>query len=85
MIKQHKSLSSIKEEIKQFYQKDVSVKVNLGRNKTATYKGKITAIYPSLITVIPYGKYLGKTNFSYADILCGLVTIKYADKKLAEK
>ena len=85
MIKQHKSLSSIKEEIKQFYQKDVSVKVNLGRNKTTTYRGKLTAIYPSLITVSPYGKYLGKTNFSYADILCGLVTIKYADTKTATK
>lgn len=80
MIKQRKSLSGIKEEIKQYYQKDVSVKVNLGRNKIACYKGKLTGIYPSLITVSPYGKYLGKTNFSYADILCGLVTISQTEK-----
>jgi uncharacterized protein Veg len=76
MIKQRKSLTSIKEEIKQFYQKDVSVKVNLGRNKTTTYIGKLTGIYQSLITVSPYGKYLGKTNFSYADLLCGLVKLE---------
>ncbi len=75
MIKQKKTLISVKEEVKAYYQKDVDVKVNLGRNKTVCYKGKLTAIYPSLITVSPYGKYLGKTNFSYADILCGTVSI----------
>lgn len=85
MIKQRKSLSSVKEDIKQFYQKDVSVKVNLGRNKSTTYKGKLTAIYPSLITISPYGNYLGKTNFSYADILCGQVTIKHLNSKTVGK
>ena len=30
----------------------------------------------SLITISPYGGYLGKTNFSYADVLCGLVKLK---------
>ena len=76
MIKQQKSIEQIKQEIKAFYQKDVLVKVNLGRNKIASYKGKLTGIYPSLITISPYGGYLGKTNFSYADFLCGLVKLE---------
>lgn len=76
MIKQVKNIEQIKQEILGCYQKDVLVKVNLGRNKTTTYKGKLTGIYPSLITISPYGGYLGKTNFSYADFLCGLVKIK---------
>ena len=75
MIKQKKNIELIKKEINDYYLKDVDVKVSLGRNKSVCYKGKLTAIYPSLITISPYGKYLGKTNFSYADILCGLVKI----------
>ena len=76
MIKQVKNIEQIKREILGCYQKDVLVKVNLGRNKTTTYKGKLTGIYPSLITISPYNGYLGKTNFSYADFLCGLVKIE---------
>jgi len=76
MIKQQKSIEQIKREITSYYQKDVLVKVNLGRNKITTYKGKLTGIYPSLITISPYGGYLGKTNFSYADFLCGLVKLE---------
>ncbi len=80
MIKQRKNITVIKEEIQALHQKDVDVKVNLGRNKFVSYKGRLTGIYPSLITIPPYEKYLGKTNFSYADILCGLVTIKESKK-----
>ena len=35
MIKAPKNISLIKEEIKNFYDKEVRVHVNLGRNKTA--------------------------------------------------
>ncbi len=80
MIKQQKTIHAIKEEIKALHQQDVDVKVNLGRNKYSSYKGKLTGIYPALISISPYGKYLGKTNFSYADILCGLVSIKLTKK-----
>ena len=76
MVKQQKNIEQIKQEIKTFYLKDVIVSVNLGRNKITTYKGKLTGIYPSLITISPYGGYVGKTNFSYADFLCGLVKVE---------
>ena len=76
MIKQQKNIEQVKQEIKAFYLKDVMVKVNTGRNKITCYKGKLTGIYSSLITISPYGGYLGKTNFSYADLLCGLVKLE---------
>lgn len=77
MIKQKRTIESIKQEVKNLYLKDVLVKVNLGRNKIISYKGKLTGIYPSIITISPYGnKRTFSQDFSYADILCGIVHLK---------
>ncbi len=57
--------------------KHVAVKVNLGRNKSVSYLGTLNGIYPSLFTVQPDDKgFLGKTTYSYSDVLCGNVKIK---------
>ncbi len=57
--------------------KRVSVRVNLGRNKSTRFCGVLTGVYPSLFTVTPDDKaYLGKTAYSYADVLCGMVKIQ---------
>ncbi len=76
MIKPAKNLNRVKEEIKNFYKQDVFVHVNLGRNKTAEFTGKLTGVYPALFTVLPDDKnYRGKTSYSYSEILCGNVQI----------
>ncbi len=55
----------------------VAVKVNLGRNKSVSYSGVLSGIYPALFTVKPDDEdFLGKTAYSYADLLCGNVKIK---------
>ena len=55
----------------------VAVKVNLGRNKSVSYSGVLSGIYPALFTVKPDDKdFLGKTAYSYSDVLCGNVKIK---------
>ncbi len=55
----------------------VAVRVNLGRNKSVSYSGVLSGIYPALFTVKPDDKdYLGKTAHSYSDVLCGTVKIK---------
>ncbi|MBQ8291615.1 MAG: Veg family protein [Clostridia bacterium] len=55
----------------------VAVKVNLGRNKTLSYSGTLSGIYPALFTVKPDDEgFLGKTAYSYSDVLCGTVKIK---------
>lgn len=77
MIKAPKNISVIKEEIKRFYDKDVCVHVNLGRNKTADFTGRLTGVYPALFTVLPDDKnYRGKTAYSYSEILCGNVKVR---------
>ena len=74
MIKAPKNISLIKEEIKNFYDKEVRVHVNLGRNKTADFTGRLTGVYPALFTVLPDDKnYRGKTAYSYTEVLCGNV------------
>ncbi len=55
----------------------VAVKVNLGRNKSVSYSGVLSGIYPALFTVRPDDKdFLGKTAYSYSDVLCGAVKIQ---------
>ncbi len=57
--------------------KRVAVKVNLGRNKTVSYCGVLSGIYPALFTVRPDDEhFLGKTAYSYSEVLCGTVKIQ---------
>lgn len=55
----------------------VAVKINLGRNKSVSYSGILSEIYPALFTVKPDDEnFLGKTAYSYSEVLCGTVKIK---------
>lgn len=77
MIKSSLSISDAKEKINGFFNKQVEVTVNLGRNKAVSYCGVLTGIYPALFTVKPFEKdYKGKTSYSYSEYLCGTVKIK---------
>ncbi len=77
MIKAPKNLHSIKQEISCYYGKDVVVHVDMGRNRTADFTGRLTGLYPALFTVTPDDKnYRGKTSYSYSEILCGEVKVR---------
>ena len=77
MIKPNKSISDVKRMIKEHALEHVAVKVNLGRNKSVTFSGVLSGIYPALFTVKPDDEgYLGKTAYSYSDVLCGNVRLK---------
>jgi uncharacterized protein Veg len=76
MIKANVTINSIKQYIGECYQKPVTVKLNLGRNKYVTFPATVSGIYPSIFTVEPVDKnYLGKTAYAYSEILCGKVKI----------
>ena len=63
--------------VKGFSESHVVVNGNCGRNKTGSYNGTLSGIYPSLFTVKPDDKdFLGKTAYSYSDVLCGNVNLK---------
>ena len=76
MIKATHDIVNVKKSVKGIIGEDVNVKVNLGRNKYTHFKGKLTAVYPSLFTILPMDGYRGKTSFSYAELMCGNVKIK---------
>lgn len=77
MIKQPNTIEQIREGITSFYNKPVTVKLNLGRNKYVTFNASVSGIYPSIFTVSPTDKnFLGKTAYSYSEILCGKVNVK---------
>lgn len=77
MIKPTKKISDVKQMVRDCAESRVAVRVNLGRNKSVSFSGKLSGIYPALFTVKPDDKdYLGKTAYSYSDVLCGNVKIK---------
>ncbi len=77
MIKPTKSISEVKRMVNDCRASRVAVRVNLGRNKTMDFSGVLSGIYPALFTVKPDDEdFLGKTAYSYSDVLCGNVKIK---------
>ena len=86
MIKVNVTINSIKEAVKNLYLHPVTVKLNLGRNKFVTFPATLNGIYPSLFTVSPDGKnFLGRTAYSYSEILCGRVKIDARKAELKNK
>ena len=77
MIKPTKNIKDVKQMVRDCSAQHVAVKVNLGRNKSVSYSGTLSGIYPALFTVKPDDEgFLGKTAYSYSDVLCGNVKIK---------
>lgn len=77
MIKPTKSINDVKQMVKDCSAQRVAVRVNLGRNKSVSFSGILSGIYPALFTVKPDDEdFLGKTAYSYSDVLCGNVKIK---------
>ena len=76
MIKPEKTIYAVRRYVQDCFNKKVIVKLNLGRNRFVTFPACISGIYPSIFTVDPLDKnFLGKTAYSYAEILCGKVFI----------
>lgn len=77
MIKPTTSVLQVKRAVEGCYLKPVTVKLNLGRNKFVTFPATVNGVYPSLFTVSPDDKnFLGKTAYSYSELLCGRVKLK---------
>ena len=77
MIKPKKNIADIKRMVKACEKQRVDVRVNLGRNKIVNFSGVLSGIYPALFTISPDDEdFLGKTSYSYSDVLCGNVKIK---------
>lgn len=81
MIKSIGNITEVKRTISEYFQRQVDVTVNLGRNKILRYCGELSGVYPALFTVRPNDKnFLGKTSYSYAEVLCGSVLVKPVKK-----
>ena len=77
MIKQKSDIAAVKKTIADYFKRQVDVTVNLGRNKIQRFCGELSGVYPALFTVEPNDKnFLGKTSYSYAEVLCGSVKVK---------
>lgn len=85
MIKVRQDLSKIKRDIRAIHDKRVNVWFNPGRNKIVRYSGILSGVYPEIFTVSPDDKsFLGKTSYSYTEILCGEVKVTEEKELLIE-
>ena len=77
MIRSTVSVNQVRHAVECCYLKPVTVKLNLGRNKFVTFPATVSGVYPSLFTVRPEDEnFLGKTAYSYSEVLCGRVKLK---------
>ena len=67
------NIEKIKHQILDLKGKEVSLLVNLGRNKEETYVGTIENVYPKLFTVKVDNII---KSFSYSDVLTKTIVIK---------
>lgn len=86
MIKPTVSVERVKRAVSGCYNKPVTVRLDLGRNKFVTFPATVNGIYPSLFTVAPQDKnFLGKTAYSYSEMLCGRVRLRPQGAEAAAK
>ena len=77
MIKSKSTIHDVKQMIESYLSQRIKVKVNLGRNKSMEFCGVLSKVYPALFAITPDEEnFLGKTVYSYSDVLCGTVKLK---------
>ena len=82
MIRPNNDIARVKARIRAMQARRVDVTVRLGRNKVDRFRGTLTGVYPALFTVRPDDEnILGKTAYSYAEVLCGSIDVRPAPKK----
>lgn len=67
------NLDVVREEVAQYLNKNVEIKVFGMRNKNYQYEGVLSAVYPYVFTVLIGG---AEKSFNYADVIIGDVVIK---------
>ncbi len=67
------NLDVVREKIKGYLNKEVSVEVFGMRNKNFQYYGVVSGVYPYVFTVLVNGS---EKSFNYADVIIGDVIVK---------
>ncbi len=82
MIKTSTTIEEIKKQVCGLAGGEICVKLNMGRGKFITFPATLSGVYPSIFTVAPADKgFLGKTAYSYSEILCGRVSLSRAGEE----
>ena len=76
MKKMPNTVENIKQKILSLKGQEVHLKINRGRRKVASFRARITEVYPSVFTVKNCTDNMETVStYSYNDILCGEVKI----------
>lgn len=66
------TLMDIKSKVNSLQGRDITLKINKGRNKIVNVTARIDKVYPSMFVITPTSNAdLEKSSYSYSDVLCG--------------
>ncbi|MCM1043805.1 MAG: Veg family protein [Corallococcus sp.] len=75
-MKRPQTLESAKQTVESLLGKEVSVRLNRGRNKVHNYKGMLTEVYSNVFVVNLFDAVIDRISCSYADVVCGEIVLK---------
>ena len=76
MRKVYETIDNIINKVKELQGQNVDLEILRGRKKPIKYTAKIEKIYPSIFTVRSLNNEKSSFSYSYADVLCGIVSFK---------
>lgn len=75
-MKKQQTIQQVKVQIGALLGKNVSIKINKGRNKIVNCKGVIKNVYENVFEMEIPTEITGKLTCSYADVVCKEVVVK---------
>lgn len=80
MKKDLETIENVKTKLEALKGKNIKFQVNKGRKKYVSFNGKVTAIYPSVFTIITESDGEKERSYSYTEVLCG--NVKFYSKAM---
>lgn len=84
MRKVNSKIEDIINQIKELKGQNVNMEITRGRKKTIKYLGQIENTYPSIFTVKSHEDNQTSFSYSYADVLCGDVSLTIEENQEAK-
>ncbi len=72
------TIENVRNKLEALKGQKIKFQVNKGRKKYVSFNGKVTAIYPSVFTILPDSEDEKEKSYSYTEVLCG--NVKFSSK-----
>ena len=74
------TIENVRTKLESLKGQNIKFQVNKGRKKFVSFNGIVTAIYPSVFTILPDTEEGKEKSYSYTEVLCG--NVKFSSKTI---